>query len=183
MLSGNKPLHYLSKCWPRSIWPYGITGPQWHKWWALHVLTPNTLMNTSFMVEYPWRKVSCQDLCNHYYLLYLRKQKCSVFIFNHLKWFIHTGQTHVFTKFWDKTFKFNLWWLRPLEEFCNWPPEKKSEWVLAPMEASWCLCIISELAQHWFSWWIGTWWIPSLYVNQCLLIVNWGQWRLNAGKL
>ena len=23
--------HYLSQCWPRSMWPYGITRPQWVK--------------------------------------------------------------------------------------------------------------------------------------------------------
>ena len=21
--------HYLSQCWPRSLWPYGVTRPQW----------------------------------------------------------------------------------------------------------------------------------------------------------
>ena len=23
------PSHYLNQCWPRSMWPYGITRPQW----------------------------------------------------------------------------------------------------------------------------------------------------------
>ena len=23
--------HYLSQCWPRSMWPYGVTRPQWVK--------------------------------------------------------------------------------------------------------------------------------------------------------
>ena len=25
--------HYLSRCWPRSLFPYGITGPQWFEAW------------------------------------------------------------------------------------------------------------------------------------------------------
>ena len=25
------PSHYLSQCWPRSEWPYGVTRPQWVK--------------------------------------------------------------------------------------------------------------------------------------------------------
>ena len=25
--------HYLSQCWPRSLWPYGVTRPQWVNSW------------------------------------------------------------------------------------------------------------------------------------------------------
>ena len=28
--------HYLSQCWPRSMWPYGITKPQW-----VHTIIPD----------------------------------------------------------------------------------------------------------------------------------------------
>ena len=31
--------HYLSKCWPRSLSPYGVTRPQWVKLWFLLVVS------------------------------------------------------------------------------------------------------------------------------------------------
>ena len=31
--------HYLSQCWPRSLTPYGVTRPQWVKWWHYDMLS------------------------------------------------------------------------------------------------------------------------------------------------
>ena len=30
--SGHQQSHYLCWCWPRSMWPYGVTRLQWVKW-------------------------------------------------------------------------------------------------------------------------------------------------------
>ena len=44
--------HYLRQCWPRSMSPYGVTGPQWVNmiwmlyviwWWKFSWITPNLL--------------------------------------------------------------------------------------------------------------------------------------------
>ena len=52
--------HYLSQCWPRSLWPYGVTRPQWvnrfypyfsgllHWHWGNHLIAP-------VPVKQPWR--------------------------------------------------------------------------------------------------------------------------------
>ena len=47
--------HYLSQCWPRSLWPYGVTKPQWVNWqhhnvWWLSVVLISCYHATLYMV-------------------------------------------------------------------------------------------------------------------------------------
>ena len=37
-----------------------------------------------------------------------------------------------------------------------------------------CVC---ELCQHWLRYWLAAWMTPSLYLNQCWIIVNWIYWN------
>ena len=46
------------------------------------------------------------------------------------------------------------------------------------------ICVI-ELGQHWFRWWLVAYSVPSHYLNQCWVIVNWTlrnklQWNFNS---
>ena len=45
--------HYLSQCWPRSISPYGIIGPQWIEIYLCGTITAVTQQNFSYAHIYP----------------------------------------------------------------------------------------------------------------------------------
>ena len=42
---------------------------------------------------------------------------------------------------------------------------------------------VTNLGHHWFRWWLVTWSVPSHYLNQCCIIVNWTLRNKNSVKL
>ena len=45
------PSHYLSQCWPTSMLPYGINGPQWVKWNEISMVKHKSDV-TSFLASF-----------------------------------------------------------------------------------------------------------------------------------
>ena len=149
--------HYFSQCWPRSMSPYGVTGPQWvntiidHDTFWHHNRSFAKAWQTSHMIGSFWMREGGQSSSPHIQNLAVTFE--TLWLFSALAT-CHTKQFFL------------------VLTLTHWAQVMHI-----------CISKLTSLVQIW----LVTWSVPRHYLNQCWNIVNWTpsdnlQWNCNQSS-